>query len=126
MKKLYLLFSHTLTLAQKKDAEISLGVESFVSLPKELQTLWSNVPSELEDLTAYLEPIKSYLKDQLTNDDLVLVQGDFGATYYVVTLVKALGFKAVHSTTKRNVVEKIIADKIVKTSLFEHVRFRVY
>jgi hypothetical protein len=126
MKKMILLFSHTLTLAQKKDAEISLGIEKFVSLPKELQTLWSNVPSELEELKEYLEPIKSYLKDELKKEDLVLIQGDFGATYYMVNVVKALGFKAVHSTTKRNVVEKVIENKIVKTSLFEHVRFRAY
>lgn len=126
MKKLFLLFSHILTREQIADAEKTFEVEEFIKLPSSLQMLWSNVPSDLEALNEYLEPIESYLKAELKKDDLVLIQGDFGATYYVVSLVKALGFNAVYATTKRNVVEKIIENKIVKTSLFEHVRFRVY
>ncbi len=125
-KKLFLLFSHTLTTEQIVDAKKTFGVEEFIELPKSLQALWSNVPSDLEALNEYLEPIESYLKVELKKDDLVLVQGDFGATYYVVSMVKSLGFKAIYATTKRNVVEKVIKNKIVKTSLFEHVRFRVY
>jgi len=31
---------------------------------------------------------------------------------------------AVYATTKRDVIEKEIDGKIVKTSVFEHVRFR--
>ena len=126
MKKLFLLFSHTLTTAQETDAKATFGVEEFVFLPSELQTLWSNVPSELEDVSDYLEPLVSYLKEQSEQGDVALVQGDFGATYHMVNEVKSLGLKAVHATTKRNVVEKFVNDKIVKTSVFEHVRFRIY
>ena len=126
MKKLFLLFSHTLTSRQEADAKATFGVEQFVTLPSELQELWSNVPSELEDVSDYLEPLKAYLTEQIEQGDVVLVQGDFGATYYMVNEVKALGLKAVHATTKRNAVEKFIDNKIVKTSVFEHVRFRVY
>jgi len=74
----------------------------------------------------YLEPLKAYLTEQTQQGDVVLVQGDFGATYHMVNKVKDLGLKAVHATTKRNAVEKFIDGKIVKTSVFEHVRFRVY
>jgi D-arabinose 1-dehydrogenase-like Zn-dependent alcohol dehydrogenase len=126
MKKLFLLFSHTLTSAQEKDAKERFGVEQFVILPTELQMLWSNVPSDLDTVIEYLEPLKKYLEEEVKEGDVVLVQGDFGATYYMVNVVKALGVKAVHATTKRNVVEQVIANKIVKTSVFEHVRFRIY
>ena len=126
MKKLFLLFSHTLTPQQQEDAKRDLGVDTFVSLPLELQTLWSNVPSELEEVSDYLKPLTTYLKEQTKADDVVLVQGDFGATYQMVNEVKALGLKAVHATTKRNVIEKVVENKIVKTSVFEHVRFRSY
>jgi len=126
MKKLFLLFSHTLTTAQESDAKATFGVEQFVTLPNELQELWSNVPSELDNLSDYLEPLKNYLTKQTQQGDVVLVQGDFGATYQMVNFVKALGLIAVHATTKRNVVEKVIDDKIVKTSVFEHIRFRSY
>ena len=126
MKKLFLLFSHTLTTTQEVDAKVTFGVEQFVTLPTELQMLWSNVPSELENVSDYLEPLEDYLKEHTEQGDMVLVQGDFGATYYMVNQVKLLGLTAVHATTKRNVVEKTIDNKTVKTSVFEHVRFRRY
>ena len=126
MSKLFLLFSHNLTEAQESDAKDSLGVTSFVTLPAELQNLWSNVPSSLESLEAYFEDLKHYLEKELKQGDVVLVQGDFGATCSMVRFVKGLGAKAVYATTTRDVVEKVVDDKIVKTSVFKHVRFRVY
>ena len=126
MSKLFLLFSHNLTATQEADAKATLGVTSFVTLPTELQKLWSNVPSGLESLEAYLEDMRVYLHQELKQGDVVLVQGDFGATCSMVRFVKGLGAKAVYATTTRDVVEKVIDDKIVKTSVFKHVRFRVY
>jgi len=126
MNKMFLLFSHNLTDAQKEDAKENFTTKEFVALPQELQELWSNVPSQLGEVAEYLEPLKSYLKEQLTTNDVVLVQGDFGATYHMVKFLEGLKVKAVHATTKRNVVEKTIEGKIVKTSIFEHVRFRIY
>jgi hypothetical protein len=126
MKKLFLLFSHTLTATQEADAKATFGVEQFVTLPTELQKLWSNVPATLEEVSGYLEPLTNYLKDNAEQGDLVLVQGDFGATYHMVNVVKSLGLTALHATTKRNAVEKMVDNKMVKTSVFEHVRFRAY
>ena len=126
MKKMFLLFSHTLTSEQKEDAQSSLGVEEFVMLPSDLQELWSNVPATLGDLSNYLEPLKNHFQNNLQKHDVVLVQGDFGATYVMVNELKSLGAKAVHATTTRNVVEEEIDGTIVKTSVFEHVRFRSY
>jgi hypothetical protein len=126
MKKLFLLFSHTLTATQKADAKVMFEVEQFVTLPTELQNLWSNVPATLEEVSGYLEPLTNYLKENTEQGDLVLVQGDFGATYHMVNVVKSLGLTAFHATTKRNAVEKMVDNKMVKTSVFEHVRFRAY
>ncbi len=126
MKKLYLLFSHTLTKEQIEDAKKSLGVKEFVKLPHELQKLWSNIPPEIEDLSLYLEPIKVYLAQNLKPNDIALVQGDFGATCKIVKSVKKLNSVAVYATTTRKVIEKNIEEKIVKTSIFQHVRFRKY
>ena len=124
MKKMFLLFSHTITEAQEQDAKSSFGVEEFVSLPSNLQKLWSNVPASLDSITEYLEPIRDFLIDNMEEDDIVLVQGDFGATCSMASFVNSLGGVAVYATTKRNVIEKEVAGKIVKTSVFEHVRFR--
>jgi len=126
MKKLILLFSHTLTDEQKDDAQDRFGIKEFIILPNRLQTVWSNVPAELEDIGEYLEPIREFLREHIDNDDMVLVQGDFGATCMMASFVKSLGGVAVYATTKRDVTEKEIDGKIVKTSVFEHIRFRIY
>ena len=126
MKKLFLLFSHTLTEVQEQDAKVSFGIEKFVALPKELQELWSNIPPHLLELGVYLEPLKAYIGNHAKEGDIFLIQGDFGGCYEVIKFVKALGFTAVHSTTIRDVVEKTVNGKVEKFSRFEHVIFRQY
>ena len=126
MKQLFLIFSHKLTQKQIEDAKASLGVEKFVSLPQDLQKLWSNIPPELENLEEYLTPLKEYIKANANRGDYALIQGDFGGCYTMVNFVKSQGLIALHSTTKRDAIEKEIDGKIVKTSHFEHIIFRKY
>ena len=123
---MFLLFSHKLTPEQEEDAIKSLGVREFIDLPLDLQNLWSHVPPEIEVLEDYLKPIFDYLKVNIKEGDYVLVQGDFGATCIVVNLVKNLNAIAIYATTKRNSVEKVIDGKVVKTSVFKHIKFRRY
>lgn len=124
--KLCLLFNHTLTSEQANDAKVSLFCDEFVSLPEQLQDLWSNVPPELESLSCYLQPIKEYIHANVQKDDFVLIQGDFGATYMMVNFVKNLGAIPVYATTSRDVVEVLKGDTVVKQSVFRHQRFRKY
>ena len=126
MKKLFLLFSHTLTSAQEVDAKESLKIEKFIKLSDDLQQLWSNIPPHLTDTSDYLRPLKEYIKTEADNGDIFLIQGDFGGCYEMLNFVKSLGLTAVHSTTKRDVVEKTVDSKIEKFSRFKHVIFRVY
>jgi hypothetical protein len=125
-KKLFLLFSHTLTSAQIADAQTHLGIETFVSLPDELQHLWSHIPPGLPDLSSYLKPLKAYIRNTAQPGDVFLIQGDFGGCFDMVNYVKHLGMVAVHSTTERHVTEKTAGGVVEKISRFEHVMFREY
>ncbi len=126
MRQMFLLFSHKLTTQQEKDAKESLGVEKFVALPDDLQNLWSNIPPELKELDEYLIPLKEFIKANANEGDYVLIQGDFGGCFEMVNFVKTLGLIAVHSTTKRDTVERVADGKVEKFSKFEHVIFRSY
>jgi len=126
MKKLFLLFSHTLTPIQEQDAKESMGIEAFVKLPDDLQKLWSNIPPYLTTLDVYLEPLKSYILQNASKEDAFLIQGDFGGCYNMVNFVKSQGMMVVHSTTTRDVVEQTVNGKVEKFSRFEHVIFRLY
>lgn len=126
MKKMFLLFSHTLTHAQSKDAEKNFDIHDFVVLPDRLQELWSNIPPELENIEAYLQPLKKYLLNNASKGDAILIQGDFGGGYHMVNFAKEHNFLALYATTKRDVQEREEGNVIVKKSVFKHVRFREY
>ena len=126
MKQMFLLFSHKLTPLQEKDAKENLEVEKFVTLPDDLQNLWSNIPPELGKLDDYLIPLKKFIKANANEGDYVLIQGDFGGCYEMINFAKSLGLIAVHSTTKRDAVERVVDGKVEKFSRFEHVIFRKY
>jgi len=126
MKKMFLLFSHNLTDDQKKDAMTTFGVEEFLPLEADLQKIWSNIPADLADVGGYLTPIKTFVATHLNAEDVALIQGDFGATCHLAHFVRELGGIGVYATTVRDVVEKEENGVIVKTSIFKHVRFRVF
>jgi hypothetical protein len=126
MKNIFLLFSHKLTNEQIIDAKKVLKVDNFVYLPKNLQSLWSNIPAELESLKNYLLPLKEYIKNNTKEDDYILIQGDFGAVYEMVEYAKKLNLISVYATTKRETQEEIQKEKVVKISKFKHIRYRKY
>ena len=127
MRKIVLLFSHQLTPSQKQDIESSLQVEEVYSLPANLQALWSQVPIDRDLIFHdYLSEIESFLMDKLSEGDYVLIQGDFGATYYMINFAKLHGFAPLYSVNRR-VAREFIEDGVVKKySEFEHEFFREY
>jgi hypothetical protein len=127
MKDLYLLFSHRLTEAQETDARRNWSVEEIVYLPQELQPLWSNVPPDLEDLKDYLQPFESWLAESADPGDLILIQGDFGATFRMVNWSIEQGLLPLYATTRREVVEEKGPDgEVHALKVFRHARFRKY
>lgn len=124
--KMILLFSHTLNKEQIKDAQEHLGVGSFLYLPKNLQDIWSEIPIELDSLEEYLSPIKIFLNENSVEDDVVLIQGDFGASYQMVNFVQELNLLAVYAKTSREIEEKVEANQTIKKSIFKHRGFRKY
>lgn len=126
MKKMFLLFSHNLSQTQIDDAKINLKIEEFISLPQNLQNLWSDIPSDLVFLNEYLIPFRSFLVENSNFEDIVLIQGDFGAVYQMVNFAKDLGLMPVYATTNREIEEIVIDNQTLKKSIFEHIRFREF
>ena len=127
MKKMILLFSHTLSESQKQEAKEVYGVESFLSLPKQLQTIWSNVSPDVESVEEIMLPLKKFISSNITKEDIALIQGDFGATYTMVNFCKRQKIHTLYATTKREIIEYTNEKgEQMKKSKFEHVRFREY
>ena len=67
-----------------------------------------------------------YMTKVCKEEDYILIQGDFGATFQVVLKALSLKFIPIYATTERQAVENIVDGKVIKTSLFEHGIFRRY
>lgn len=127
MRKMLLVFSHKLTDEQIRDANETLKVTKFVSLPEELQRLWMNITPDLESIKDGLNPICKWIQENAKNDDYVLIQGDFGATCFVVYFTFKAGKVPIYATTERQVIESKLDDNVIKTErVFRHKRFRKY
>ncbi len=127
MPALFLLFSHTLTEDQQKDAKASLGVTQFHHLPEDLQQIWSQVTLYIKNVADHAIPIWDWLVKEAKQGDYVLIQGDFGMTYATVNYALTLGLNPVYSTTiRRSKEETNEAGKVTKTLVFQHVRYRSY
>jgi len=126
-KKMFLIFSHHLTDKQIREGAEVFNIDEYIHLPEELQSIWSNISPDTEDISNEVDKIIDWLEEKLDPDDAVLVQGDFGATYKVVNYLKSKGIKAVYSTTKREAEEEASDDgKVTVKHVFSHVIFREY
>jgi hypothetical protein len=126
-RKLFLLFSHSLTPEQELDARENWGVTEFVVLPDDLQAHFSNVPPDLPDLNNYVMPLQKWLLQHASQEDYVLVQGDLGLGYLLVNFCRSQGFTPIYSTTVRQSVEVTQPDgSIITQRVFRHRMFRRY
>ena len=127
MPTLFLVFNHRLTAEQQADARDTLGVNEFVYLPEDLQNFWSQVPPDGKLDTDALSKIAAWLYAKATSNDYILIQGDFGATFWLVNWCFSQKLRALYATTKREVKEIHYGNgKVEKKLIFKHVGYRTY
>ncbi|HQM85960.1 MAG TPA: CRISPR-associated protein Csx20 [bacterium] len=127
MPNLFLLFSHSLTPEQEHEIEKKLKVGFITPLPTDIQKIWSNIKPKGELDIEPLKEITSWLEDFATMGDFVLIQGEFGATVYLVNFCFDAGLIPIYATTKRVYEEHTNSDGTVERKhIFKHVNFRRY
>ena len=124
-RKALLLFSHQLTENQEKELVENFKVKKIVSLSSELQEMWSNV-SIKKNYKENLEKIKKYIEENFNENDVMLVQGNWGYTYNIVKWSIEKKLFPVYSYTERNVEEIKDGENVKKISYFKHVKFIEY
>lgn len=123
MKTLFTLINHTLTSEQEEDARKNLNVDKFINIT---DARWSDIDPSGKSVIKFVEAYKDKLKKQAKAGDVLLVQGDFGATYNMIRFAKNMGLIAVYATTNRIVSEQVENGKVVIKREFKHARFREY
>lgn len=123
MKKMFVLINHDLTQEQKSQALKVFGVEDIINIADDT---WSNISPSDENILYALNTYKKELMLEAEAGDILLVQGDFGATYNMINFAKNIGIKTIYATTKRIVKELAIDGKLVTKREFKHEKFREY
>jgi len=127
MPDLFLIFSHTITPLQEKQAHRELGVEKIIAPPRAIRNIWAAIPPDKEVLLPLLQSVFSWLDRNAQKGDFVLIQGDFGASFLLVRHALHKEYIPVYSTTERKAVENKLDDGEIRlTHIFRHVCFRRY
>lgn len=126
MKKLIAIMSHEMTENQMKDANKTLGVADIIECDKEVKEIWGNINPKLGLDLSKLDLVINYIERNADNGDYILVQGEFGATFYIVDYCFKSGFIPVYATSVRRVIEEKDGDSILTKRIFKHEGFRKY
>ncbi len=128
MADLHLLFNHVLTKEQIREAEDVFRVKDVYTLPPRLSALWAEVSPRGELDKSHLAPIERWLTEKAQEGDYVLVQGECGATFYMVDLCFKRGLVPIYATTDHPGAGRGAHhdDHVVRGGHFGHVNFRRY
>ena len=120
MKNFIVLMSHDMSKEQKLDAQNSLDISNIVEAPKNIKSIWANINPVGNLDQAELSKITNWIEQNSNTDDYILVQGEFGATFYIVDYCFKKGLIPVYATTKRRVTETREGDKVITNRIFVH------
>ena len=110
MKKIILLFSHTLTEPQIKELKEKWNCDKIIYMPDELKNNWMNVADDID-----INQFKRFLLDNL-----------WGLTYNMINFAKENNFIPLYAGTTRKVSEYKEGDRVIKNSIFSHTTFKRY
>ncbi len=124
---IFCLMNHELTQKQIDSIKNDLACAKLVKFPNDIRTIWSSINPKGELNLTNLEKIIRFLKNNACTDDYVLVQGEFGATFYIVDFCFKNGLVPVYASSSRNYNEKRNRDgSVERHHVFRHVSFRKY
>lgn len=126
-RQAFLLLSHNLTLDQEDELTRIWHASQVCGMPEPVRKRWKEVPPETDSVREWIRPVLEWLESEAASGDLVIVQGDYGATCLVVSWAFRKGLVPVYATTNRVMEETVQPDgSVVQKRIFRHVRFRRY
>lgn len=123
--KIILFSSHTIDEEQRLELLNLYGVNEVIYLPEELQKIWSNVYLD-ENYYTNMELLVRFMLKTLNEGDCIVVQGNWGYVYRIVTVAKENNIIPLYAFTLRDGEDKIINGEKVRISKFKHVKFVEY
>ncbi|MBT3217819.1 MAG: TIGR02221 family CRISPR-associated protein [Proteobacteria bacterium] len=106
LPKMVNITNHRLTPDQVEDARNSMGIKEVLELPPELKEAWATVPLDTAGMLAVVSTVFDWVWNKTSKNDVILVQGEYGATFALVSHLNAAHRRTVHATSKREVTER--------------------
>lgn len=126
MTHIYILLNHSLTERQVAELRQSYGNDAQLEYPPEtIKTFWSQIPVTASLLKEPMQEIVKWLSRACAND-VLLVQGDYGATFMLVDYALKNGLIALYAVTQRVAQEQKNGEQVIRRYVFEHECFRKY
>jgi len=110
---------------RKNEGDDIMERKALLLFSHQLTENWSNV-SIKKNYKKNLEKIKKYIEENFNENDVMLVQGNWGYTYNIVKWSIEKKLVPVYSYTERNVEEIKDGENVKKISYFKHVKFIEY
>jgi len=125
MPDIFCLLNHKLTSRQEEELQNSFGANCIKYSSPEVIELWSKISTGRNLLRDHLKPFTDCLREARAGD-IVVLQGEFSATFAMVDYSLLKGLIPVCAVTKRIAQEKREGERVYRTYIFEHVCFRRY
>ncbi|MCR4943181.1 MAG: TIGR02221 family CRISPR-associated protein, partial [Clostridium sp.] len=121
------MLSHNLQKEQIDELKNNFNVNKIIYLSENLMKSWRNINPK-EDIN---EDLFNEFNDEILNKtsegDYVIVQGEWGITYAIVSSCLKLNRIPIYATTERKVLEEENSEgKVQSKKIFKHVKFREY
>ncbi len=127
MKRVLKLLNHTLTADQESELKDRWACRDIVTLPVDLQQFWSSINPATVPNTQDLAELQQWILYTLQPNDYLIIQGEFGMTYYFVDFAFKHGFIPLYAATERVYEGTANPDgSIERKHVFRHVRFKKY
>ncbi len=127
MPNMILLLNHDLSELQVEDAKKEYGINKFIYPDMSLKELWMGIKPEGEFVSKQLAPVIKWLNKVSQKNDYILIQGEYGATFYTVDYCFMEGRIPVYATSERKYEEKKLLDgRVERKHIFKHIQFRRY
>ena len=125
MSKCYWLLNHKILQDQIDELGERYGVTSIILPPDSLSNAWSSI-APIKDIPEdiYLSVMKWF--EDITPEDVAVVQGEFTITFRVVNALIDRGVTVLASVSERQSVESVKEGVVTKQSVFKHICFRKY
>jgi len=125
MPRSCILLNHTLTPKQTQELKEIFGVNDIIVPSQEICDFWQQIPTDMEISEEFLQSVLEWLS-AMQSGDILVIQGEFGATFALADWALKKGLKVLHSVTERVATENREGERIERSYVFEHKKFREY